>query len=172
MCAAPDDFPVREPAIFFNDSDIADAQWAKLLACPSDEVDVHLYKAGTAADRWNLGIGPTYGLEATDLVRVSYGSNEGLLFESTSFPGPKLNKWRYPSEQAAMADSSYILFNYGSTGRARIAAASHPTSNYPAAADYSNRVYARHDNAASNVLFLDGHTQRHDQQEILKLKYN
>lgn len=144
------------------------AQPAKLLACPSDEVDVHLYKAGTATDRWNLGIGPTYGLEATDLVRVSYGSHEGLLFENEYFPGPKLNKWRYPSQQVFMGDCAYLVFNQ--TWNVRIAAANYPT-NYPAAADFSNRAYARHDGAASNVLFIDGHTQRHEQQEISKLKY-
>jgi prepilin-type N-terminal cleavage/methylation domain-containing protein/prepilin-type processing-associated H-X9-DG protein len=145
-------------------------QPAKLLVCPSDELDVHLYKAGSATDRWQLGIGPAYGLENDALVRVSYGANEGLLFENAYFPGPKLNKWKYPSQQVFMGDSSYIVFN--NAWNVRIAAAAHPTSLYPVVGDFSNRAYARHDRAASNVLFLDGHVQRHDQQDISTLKYN
>ena len=109
-----------------------------------------------------------YGLDGSDMIRVSYGCNEAFLAANIYYPGPRLALWKYPSEQVAMGDSAYLLFNY--SWSVRIAVAAYPT-NYPAASEMYNRAYARHNLAFSNVLFLDGHVKSHTQMEIANLKY-
>ncbi len=140
----------------------------KLLDCPTDRLDIHKYKVGSDTDQWGLGMAVPYGLDGSNMIRVSYGSNEAFLAANTYHPGPHLALWKYPSEQVAMGDCAYLLFNYSWT--VRIAVAAYPT-NYPAATEMYNRAYARHNLAFSNVLFLDGHVKSHTQMEIANLKY-
>ena len=136
----------------------------KLLDCPIDRRNRY---SSCSDSQWGLGLAASYGLDSSDKIRVSYGSNEAFYVRSY-FPGPRLALWKYPSEQVAMGDCSYIIFNYSWT--VRIAAAAYPTS-YPPAVEMYNRAYARHNRAFSNVLFLDGHVKSHTQMEIAKLKY-
>ena len=139
----------------------------KLLDCSFGRLNNRRYTAGSDTNPWGLGLAASYGLDSSDKIRVSYGSNEAFYVRSY-FPGPRLASWKYPSEQVAMADCSYIIFNYSWT--VRIAAAAYPTS-YPPAVEMYNRAYAVHNRAFSNVLFLDGHVKSHTQMEIAKLKY-
>ncbi len=141
-----------------------------LLACPSDQLAIHLHTAGPDTSEWRIGFASLYNLNDTDGVMVSYGSNEAFLYENIYLTGPKVNKWRYPSEQTAMGDSAYHLYNFNLYGR--LGAASHPTSVYPVNADCTNRAYARHGSSYSNILFIDGHVKGHNQVEIITLKHN
>lgn len=84
------------------------------------------------------------------------------------FPGPTLDRWPYPSEHPAIADSAYVTFNISWFGR--IGAASYPT-DCPPNAEYQNPVYSRHGNNGSNVLFFDGHVDGVAQDDVLDMKF-
>lgn len=139
-----------------------------LLACPSDNDPCRLFRAyGTQGDSTGLGINDRFPKYA-DTARVSYGYNTGLMNDYVDGirPGPKMSRWRYPSIQLAMSDSSYMIFVYSSW--ARISCAGYPDP-YP---DESLRalpppIYSRHDTSGANLMFLDGHVNAFRQKEIV-----
>jgi prepilin-type N-terminal cleavage/methylation domain len=144
----------------------------KMLSCPDDQVStLHQSSLGPVSDKWSLGLSDLFpSEESTAKISVGYGVNEAIQVQNTWLTGPAVAAWRDPSRQVAMADCSYLLFNFNFTGR--IGAANHPNSRYPTNAEGLIPVYARHGNASANLLFLDGHALKSRQAELKNFKYN
>lgn len=140
----------------------------KLLSCPEDTHAIRAFRAyGTSGDNSGLGINgrlPSY----YSTVRVSYGYNNSLMndYKDGIRLGPSMDRWHHPARQVAMGDSCYLIFFYDSF--CRISCASYPDL-YPSSTLYNFGplpTYARHNQAGSNLLFLDGHVNYMLQHKI------
>ncbi len=141
-----------------------------LLTCPSDSNAAHSYQIGPMTNVWRLCVADLYpGVADDKAVTVSYGSNEALQVGNVNLTGPAAEAWKDPSNQVAMGDCSYLLFNFNFPHRI---GASNFTDAYPSAANGQNAAYARHGNASNNVLFIDGHAISCRQNELSGFKYN